>query len=156
MKYHQVRVHEYGETCNMYPCEDCDYEGQDIISLQNHVSEAHSSIFKAVNSKNLEDLGIIQLQVYSKLKKQTFPGLIIDEEGGIEVDDYDEEFSLTVVETPEKNVRKWKVTEALIPNKKSKKDIGQTKTKTAFVCDICQASLSRIDSLMRHIKKMHS
>ena len=73
MKYHQVRVHEYGETCNMYPWEDCGYQEQDIINLQNHVTEAHSSIFEAVNSNNLEDL---------------------------------------VVETPEKNVRKWKVTEA--------------------------------------------
>ena len=101
----------------MYPREDCGYQRQDIISLQNHVSEAHSSIFEAENSNNLEDL---------------------------------------VVETPEKNIRKRKVTEALIPKKKSKKDIRQTKTKTAFVCDICQASLSRKDSLMRHIKKMHN
>ena len=56
MKYNQVRVHEYGETCNMYPREDCGYQGQDIISLQNHVSEAHSSIFEGENSNNLEDL----------------------------------------------------------------------------------------------------
>ena len=43
--------------------------------------------------------------------KQTFPGLIIDEEGGIEVDD-----PVPVVESPEEeeNVQK---TEALKPNK---------------------------------------
>ena len=40
----------------MYPREDCGYQRQDIISLQNHVSEAHSSIFEAENSNNLEDL----------------------------------------------------------------------------------------------------
>ena len=156
MKHHQVRVHEYGETCNMYPCEDCGYQGQDIISLQNHLSEAHSDISEAENSNNLEGLGIVQLPVYSKRIKQTFPGLIIDEEGAIEVDESDEEFSVTVVETPEKNVRKRKVTEALKPNKKLKQDKTQTINKTAFNCDICKASLSRKDSLSRHIKKMHS
>ena len=110
---HQFSVHEYGETCNMYPCEDCGYQGQDIVSLQNHISEAHSNISEAEQSNNLEDLGIVQLPVYSKRIKQTFPGLIIDEEGAIEVDDSDEEFSVTVVESPEKNVQKRKVTEAL-------------------------------------------
>ena len=40
----------------MYPREDCGYQRQDIISLQNHVSEAHSSNFEAENSNNLEDL----------------------------------------------------------------------------------------------------
>ena len=92
----------------------------------------------------------------SSSSKQTFPGLIIDEEGAIEVDDSDEEFSVTVVESPEKNVQKRKVTEALEPNKKSKQTKTQLKNQTAFICDICKASLSRKDSLMRHIKKMHS
>ena len=30
MKYHLVRVHEYGEECALYPCEECGYSGQDI------------------------------------------------------------------------------------------------------------------------------
>ena len=166
MNHHQVWVHVYGETCNMYPCEDCGYQGQDIVSLQNHISEAHSNISEAEQSNNLEDLGIVQLPVYSKRIKQTFPRLIIDEEGAIEVDDSDEEFSVTVVESPEKNVqkrkvtealkRKRKITEALEPNKKSKQNKTQLKNQTAFICDICKASLSRKDSLMRHIKKMRS
>ena len=67
-----------------------------------------------------------------------------------------EEFSVTVVETPEKNVRKRKVSEALKSNKKLKQDKTHTINKTAFICDICKASLSRKDSLTRHIKKMHS
>ena len=92
--------------------------------------------------------------------------MIIDEEGAIEVDDSDEEFSVTVVESPEKNVqkrkvtealkRKRKVTEALEPNKKSKQNKTQLKNQTAFICDICKANLSTKDSLMRHIKKMYS
>ena len=91
---------------------------------------------------------------------------MIDAEGAIEVDDSDEEFSVTVVESSEKNVqkrkvtealkRKRKVTEALEPNKKSKQNKTQLKNQTVFICDICKASLSRKDSLMRHIKKMHS
>lgn len=41
----------------------------------------------------------------------------------------DEEFSVTVVETPEKTVQKRKVTEALKPNKKLKQDKTQTINK---------------------------
>ena len=67
MNHHLDRLHGYGKTCNMYTCEDCGYQGKDIVSLQNHISEAHSSISEAETSdNNLEDLGITQLPVYSK------------------------------------------------------------------------------------------
>ena len=156
MNHHVVRVHEYGETCTMYPCEECGFQGQDIVSLQNHISEEHSCISEDETSDNLEDLGIPQLPVYSKRIKQTFPGLIIDDEGVIEAEDSDEEFTVTEVELTKRNLRKRKVTEALKPNKKSKQDNTSIKTKTGFICEICKATLSRKDSLTRHIKKMHS
>ena len=81
MKHHQVGVHEYGETCNIYPCEDCGFLGQDVRSLKVHISE-----------NNLEQLGIQQLPFYSRRIKQNFNGLLIDEEGSIEVEESDEEF----------------------------------------------------------------
>ena len=61
MNHHLVRLHDYRETCNVYKCEDCGYQGQDIVSLQNHISEAHISISEAKKSDNFGDLGIRQL-----------------------------------------------------------------------------------------------
>ena len=26
MNYHKQRVHEFGETCSMYPCEECGFK----------------------------------------------------------------------------------------------------------------------------------
>ena len=39
----------------MYPCEDCGYQGQYIISLQNQIHEAHSITSEVENSNNLDD-----------------------------------------------------------------------------------------------------
>ena len=36
INYHLVRVHEYGEECALYPCEECGYSGQDLDSLKVH------------------------------------------------------------------------------------------------------------------------
>ena len=41
MKYHKQRVHEFGETCSMYPCEECGFQGTDKIQLKTHVEEHH-------------------------------------------------------------------------------------------------------------------
>ena len=40
---HMERVHEYGEECAMYPCEECGYRGQDKLSINAHIQEYHSS-----------------------------------------------------------------------------------------------------------------
>ena len=134
MEKHVLCIH-------MYPCEECGFQGQDIVSLQNHISEEHSCISEDETSDNLEDLGIPQPPVYSKRIKQTFPGLIIDDEGVIEAEDSDEEFTVTEVELTKRNLRKRKVTEALKTNKKSKQDNTSIKTKTGFICEICKATL---------------
>ena len=169
IQHHRETLRQRLSIYNIYTtiCQKTlDIGGQRYFSRYIDQLWAHSNISEAEQSNNLEDLGIVQLPVYSKRIKQTFPGLIIDEEGAIEVDDSDEEFSVTVVESPEKNVqkrkviealkRKRKVTEALEPNKKSKQNKTQLKNQTAFICDICKASLSRKNSLITHIKKMHS
>ena len=64
-------------------------------TVKNHISEAHSSLSEAEKSDNLGDLGITQLPVYSKQIKQSFPGLIIDDERAIEVEDSGDNFSVT-------------------------------------------------------------
>ena len=43
MKYHLERVHEYGESCHMYPCDKCGFSAGDILSLKKHVDEDHAS-----------------------------------------------------------------------------------------------------------------
>ena len=40
---HMERVHEYGEECAIYPCEECGYRGQDKIAINQHVKEYHTS-----------------------------------------------------------------------------------------------------------------
>ena len=142
MKHHKERVHEYGETCNIYPCEDCGFQGQDIRSLKQHISESHDETC-------LEQLGIKQLPYYSKRIKQNFNGLSIDKDGSFEVEESEEEYEME--ETIVNNSRKRRVTERLQTKKRPK--VSQIKEKTKFICDICNASLSRKDSLTRHIKK---
>ena len=116
-----------------------------------HISESHINCW---DENNLEQLGIQQLPYYSRRIKQNFNGLLIDDEGSIEVEESDEEYEIKDIETVVNQSRKRKVTERLQTNKKPKN--SQIKEKTSFSCDICNASLSRKDSLMRHNKKMHN
>ena len=43
MKYHLERVHEYGESFHMYPCDKCVFSVGDVLALKAHVDEHHSS-----------------------------------------------------------------------------------------------------------------
>jgi hypothetical protein len=47
MNHHRVRVHEYGETCNFYPCEECGFSAGDIDTLNEHVGNGHNETFSA-------------------------------------------------------------------------------------------------------------
>ena len=40
---HMERVHQYGEECAIYPCEEYRYRGQDMIALNQHIKEYHTS-----------------------------------------------------------------------------------------------------------------
>ena len=113
--------------------------------MQLHISESHDETC-------LEQLGIKQLPYYSKRIKQNFNGLSIDKDGSFEVEESEEEYEME--ETIVNNSRKRRVTERLQTKKKPK--VSQIEEKTKFICDICNASLSRKDSLTRHIKKMHN
>jgi hypothetical protein len=36
LHYHEERFHECGETCSLYPCDECGFRGQDIEELKRH------------------------------------------------------------------------------------------------------------------------
>ena len=42
MNHHRVHVHEYGETCNLYPCEECGFSAGDVDTLNEHVRNNHT------------------------------------------------------------------------------------------------------------------
>ena len=46
MNYHAERIHEYGETCELYPCEECGFSGQDMKSLKDHTASVHNNTSK--------------------------------------------------------------------------------------------------------------
>ena len=43
--YHEERVHGYGESGNIYPCNECGYQGPDIVALKKHTEEAHKKSY---------------------------------------------------------------------------------------------------------------
>ena len=36
VKAHNIKVHEYGEYYNLYPCEDCGFMGGDATEIEEH------------------------------------------------------------------------------------------------------------------------
>ena len=41
MEYHKQRIHTYGKTCSLYPCEECGFQGTDVVKLKDHIEEYH-------------------------------------------------------------------------------------------------------------------
>ena len=39
--FHKERVHEYGELCQLYPCEHCGFRSGNILDLNNHIETEH-------------------------------------------------------------------------------------------------------------------
>ena len=100
-------------------------------------------------SETLVDLGITQLPIVSKRKRQNFDDIVIDENGDIiaeEEDDEDISFSATY------NYRKKRKAEKKInmPSKKNKK----SQASNSFKCVLFGNSFSRKDCLIRH-KRNH-
>ena len=130
MKYHKQRVHEFGETCSMYPCEECGFQGTDKIQLKTHVEEHHP--------KNC----------YNKRIKQNLKFVNFDEESDDEVEkewtpNHDDE-ALVAEEQDHFLPMKRKRTENNMPQTKRR--------KTDHTCPKCQKTFSRQDSLNRHIR----
>ena len=36
---HEKRVHEYVETFELYPCEECCFRGTDLVEIKSHIVE---------------------------------------------------------------------------------------------------------------------
>ena len=115
LRNHQIGVHSYLE------CQSCGKIFSTPTKHKKHLSESHAEFSF---SSDLEDLGVEKLPVYSRRIKQTFTGLVIDEAGSNEGEDSDDDFQETSDnifredEIHKKNLRKRKVTESLIPNKR--------------------------------------
>ena len=123
MKYHLERVHEYGETCAMYPCEQCGFQGRDKVELKSHVEESHTK------------------KLYNKRIKQNLKGINFDEDSEDEYVPVDDELLLLEDESCLKKRKR-----------KDTKTATSKKVKTDFDCNMCGKSFSRKDSLTRHRK----
>ena len=162
---HVERVHEYGETFDLYPCEECGYRGTDVTSIRRHIAENHEKNRTA--SESLKDLGIVKLPVVTKRRKQNFNDLVIDDNGDIQLEDVDDgEYfksrdELLLVEEediPSKSLRqrkpvgKRKVDEQVQASKRQKME---NSTTNLLQCLQCEVSFTRKDNLSRHIRNKH-
>ena len=96
LKNHIERVHVYGETFAIYPCEECGFRGTDVQEFKTHISETHSNDSTLYNTANsLRHLGIESLPIISQRRKQNLKDLNIDENGDILLDEDsdDEDFN---------------------------------------------------------------
>ena len=125
--HHQERVHTYGETCSMYPCEECGFQGTDVKSLKKHVDNEHK--------KNL----------YNKRIKQNLHNINFDQDSDDDWNPSNDDEALLAEESDAFIPVKRKRVEAEMPNAK--------KAKADYVCNKCKKSFSRKDSLTRHQKK---
>ena len=68
LNYHLERFHEYGESCEIYPCEECAYRGQDMGSLNEHIGSFHGQKTEALVEENItfEQIGIEKIPIISK------------------------------------------------------------------------------------------
>ena len=161
-----VRVHEFGEECALYPCEECGYRGQDIISLNDHIAMGHDepgfedetseSVYSITStSLTLEEMGIQKLPEISKRIKQNFDGIMIDAEGNLDIDESDDEYlededEKLLIDGGKRNKRKARQ----ISNNNLKKQKSVSNDKL-LDCEICGTSFTRKDNLARHLKNKH-
>ena len=169
MNHHQVRVHEYGEICEMYPCEDCCFKGQDMKALLVHKNEyhGHSTVDDSSDgtSITLEEIGIEKLPEFSKRIKQNFNGLVIDADGQVEIEESDDEYIASdddeklLIEEEDvalnQNIRKRKATETQRKPLKKQRSNTQSEEKNTLKCNVCGTAFSRKDNLSRHMRNKH-
>ena len=128
--------------------------------LASHMDQGHESETEC----SRESLGISQLPVYTKRRKQNFSELSIDDNGDINVEeeDSDPEFTMdddnddeeTVIESePSSQSVKRKITHIVTPPTKRRKIAAKKKTK--HICDVCKLAFVQKNSLTRHMKNKH-
>lgn len=161
LQHHTLRVHEFGESFRIYPCEDCCFRGQDMKELEDHVSAHHQT--QMDESLTLEELGIPPLPLIMPRKKQVI-SLDTSLESSYdneyqpnrdELSDEESESDDFCPENIEKN-KKRKVHTNSTQNKRQKVVKSAKKVPTSdFSCEICNAKLARKDSLQRHKRLKH-
>ena len=130
------RVHEYGESGNIYPCDQCGYQGPDIVALKNHTEQAHKKSY------------------YNGRIKQNLHNITFDDDS-----DEDVEWNPTLDDKKELAKEKKKSEpEKDLSNKKRKVDPLESqrvkKIRTEHICAKCDKSFSRKDDLQRHLNNI--
>ena len=155
-KNHEERFHEYGESFELYPCEQCGFKGSTIVSIRRHISEIHDSI--ETNCVSLEELGISRIPEVTTRRKHNFSDLIINDDGDIDVDDEetDENFNLSsedvnLNESPIRKSSKRKITSVVSPKKKRR----LVEESPKFVCEICNITFTLKHNMTRRNKRKH-
>ena len=139
MEHHALRVHEYGECCELYPCEKCGFRDTKINAIHSCIKNFHGSSEETTNDITLEDTDIEALPVNSKRKKQNLDGLVMDDEESIDVEESDDEYN------DKDNTEKLLAEDEydIIGSKQ------QTTEKSKFECDVCKSCFMRKDNLHR-------
>ena len=79
VKAHFERVHEFGESLRIYPCELCGFEGDDVTSIKNIWKNIIEMFHQNHNTSN----NCPKLQ----REETKYKGIVIDNEGNINVAD---------------------------------------------------------------------
>ena len=134
MNHHLERVHEYGESCLIYPCEYCGFRAADIQSMKDHVHQEHDCENKSTNlsSSVRSETELLLLEEVDKTTSLTEHSLsnilvstrIVQDLLGVDFDDDSDE---DIEWTPTKDDEKLLEEDAPKPIRK----------KGCFSCDQC-------------------
>ena len=134
LELHKERFHEYGESFEIYPCEECGFRSGDIVLLQKHIKEEHG---KPLYSKRIiQNLKDINFEDDSEEEGDWSP----DAEDEKLLEEEEDEGYITnkrkrISDTSDENV--------------IKKDTKRQKV-ASNICVKCKKIFSRKDSLKRH------
>ena len=150
--HHKERVHEYGETCQMYPCEECGFRARDLSALKNHTKEEH------------------EVPLYQKRRKQNLQNINFDDDSDDEWNPNKEDEKLLAEEEDEfpagkrkRDERKDTIDENLLeeeadqilPKRSRRTEKISEPVKASnleHICEKCKKTFSRKDSLKRHVQ----
>ena len=159
----------------LYPCEECGFRASDIKEIRKHIEDS----YQERDDFLMESLGITQLPIVSKRRKQKFCDLQIDTDGMIAVEDEieddtdfitagedhllidsDEDLSdheTTLVESvAARESRKRKFESKKETSKRKKVEIMKEKSsKNNVQCNLCNNLFSRKDKLGCHMRNKH-